>query len=398
MTGSRREWIVLAVLLAVMVAAAAFLGAQGGDDAAEPRPNPSSYNAMGSGTKGLFLWLQALGFRVRRWEQPFTRLPAESALLLVLGPGRQVDESELKALERWVMGGGTAVLADDGVGVPIPGVWPGPPALAFGLRGRYAGKPGELHPAFPSPYARGVETIAPTGPARFERIKPEGWAPLFGDAGGDVVGIRRLGRGTLIAISDPGLFSNARIETADHARLILNIVRGDAGRGPILVDEFHHGHGGQDAFMAYLRKSAAPWMLAQGVLVFLLLVLARGTRFGPPIPLATGARASSLEYVAALGDLHRRARARRLAAETLAASLRSGLAEALGGGAGEELARLAARAAKRLHLREGQIRACLRPGAKAVGSDEGLVQYARGVHALERRLRHPRVAPEVPRA
>jgi hypothetical protein len=390
MTGSRREWIVLAALLAVMVAAATFFGVQGGDDAAELRPNPSSYNPKGSGTKGLFLWLQGLGLRVRRWEQPFARLPAGSAVLLVLGPGRPVDESELKALERWVMGGGTAVLADEGIGAPIPGVWSGSPSLAFGLRGHYAGKPGELHPAFPSPYALGVETIEPSSPARFERIKPEGWAPLFGDAAGDVVGIRRLGRGTLIAISDPGLFSNARIETADHARLILNIVRGDAGRGLILVDEFHHGYGEQDTFMAYLRRTAAPWMLAQGALVFLVLVLARGTRFGPPTPLATRARASSLEYVTALGDLHRRARARRLAAETLAASLRRGLAGTLGSRPGEELARLVARAAKRLHLREGQVRACLRPGAKAVESDEGLVQYARSVYALERRLRRPR--------
>jgi hypothetical protein len=398
MSGSRREWVVLALLLSIMVAAAAFLGAQGDEGGAELRPNPSSYNANGNGTKALFLWLQGLGFRVRRWEQPLTRLPAEPAVLLILGPARPVEESELKALERWVMGGGTAVLADDGVGVPIPGVWPGPPTLAFGLRGRYAGKPGELHPAFPSPYALGVETIAPTGPVRFERVKPEGWAPLFGDAAGVVMGIRRLGEGTLVAISEPGLFSNARIETADHARLILNIVQGHAGSGPILVDEFHHGHGQQDAFMAYVWKTAAPWMLAQGVLIFLLLLLARGTRFGPPIPLATRARASSLEYIAALGDLYRRARARRLAAEALGSSFRRGLGEALGSGPGEELARLVARAARRLHLREGQIRACLHPGPKAVGSDEGLVQYARAVCALERRLRGPRAAPGAPRA
>jgi hypothetical protein len=395
-TGSRREWIVLAILLAVMVATAAFLGSQGGEDTAEPRPSPSSYSAKGSGTKALFLWLQGLGFQVQRWEQPLTRLPAEPAVLLVLGPGRPVEESELKTLERWVMGGGTAVLADDGVGVPIPGVWPGPPALAFGLRGRLAGKPGEMHPAFPSPYALGVETVAPTGLVRYERITPEGWAPLFGDGAGDLVGIRRLGRGTLIAVSDPGLFSNARIETADHARLILNIVLRGGGRGPILVDEYHHGHGGQDGFMAYLRKTAVPWMLAQGGLVFLLLVVARGTRFGPPVPLAARARASSLEYVAALGDLYQRARARRLAAEALAGSLRRGLAETLEGRPGEDLTRLEALAARRLRLREGQVRACLRPGARAVGSDEGLVQYARGVHALERRLQRPRGSPGAP--
>ncbi|HUJ75564.1 MAG TPA: hypothetical protein VL359_11925, partial [bacterium] len=158
------------------------------------------------------------------------------------------------------------------------------------------------------------------------------------------------------------------------------------------------GHSGQGTFMGYLRRTAAPWMLAQGVLVFLLLVLARGTRFGPPTPLAAGVRASSLEYVAALGDLHRRARARRLAAEALAASLRRGLGGALGGGMAEDAARLAARAARRLRLKEAQVRACLRPGAKAVGSDEGLVQYARGVYALERRLGRTQAVSEAPRA
>ena len=386
MTGARREWIVLAGLLAVMLVAA-FLGGRGDEEAAEPRPDPSSYNAKGSGTKGLFLWLQDLGFRVRRWEQPLGRLPADSRVLLVLGPRRGIDEDELKALERWVSGGGTLVLADDEVGAPIPNVRAGSPLEGFGLRGRYAGRPGELQPAFPSAYVEGVQRIAPTGPVRFQRTKPDAWAPLFSDAAGDVVGIRRLGRGTLIAVADPGLFSNARIETVDHARLILNIVRAHAGRGQVLVDEFHHGHGEQDGFAAYVKRTALPWMLGQAALIFLLLVVAGGTRFGPPVAPAAPARASSLEYVEALGDLHRRARARRLAAEALAGSLRRRLAGSLGRRPGEGAARLAARVARHLRVKEGQVRLGLRPGPKAVESDDGLVAYARGVHALERRLR-----------
>jgi hypothetical protein len=231
-----------------------------------------------------------------------------------------------------------------------------------------------------------VQTIAPTGSVRFRREKPEAWAPLFGDATGDVVGIRRLGRGTVVAIADPGLFSNARIEAADHARLILNIVRAHAGQGQVLVDEFHHGHGEQDSFMAYVKRTALPWMLAQAALVFLFLVVARGTRFGSPVAPATGARASSLEYVEALGDLHQRARARRLAAEALAGSFRRRLHGALGSRPGEDAARLAGRAARQLRVKEGQVRLGLRPGPKAVESDEGLVAYAQGIHALERRL------------
>jgi len=136
-----------------------------------------------------------------------------------------------------------------------------------------------------------------------------------------------------------------------------------------------------------VKRTALPWMLGQAALIFLLLVVAGGTRFGPPVAPAAPARASSLEYVEALGDLHRRARARRLAAEALAGSLRRRLAGSLGRRPGEGAARLAARVARHLRVKEGQVRLGLRPGPKAVESDDGLVAYARGVHALERRLR-----------
>jgi len=99
------------------------------------------------------------------------------------------------------------------------------------LRGKAGGAPAGISLRL----RRGGAAYRPTGPVRFQRTKPDAWAPLFSDAAGDVVGIRRLGRGTLIAVADPGLFSNARIETVDHARLILNIVRAHAGRGQVLV-------------------------------------------------------------------------------------------------------------------------------------------------------------------
>ena len=199
-----------------------------------------------------------------------------------------------------------------------------------------------------------------------------------------MVGVRRAGRGTVIAVADPGLFSNARLELAGHARLALNIVRAHAGRGLVLVDEFHHGHGGQSAFLRYLKGTSAPWLLAQAGLVFLALLVARGTRFGPPLPPRQEVRASSLEYVGALGDLFRRAGARRLAAGALAGSLRRRLVAALGTCPGEDTRRLAARAAPRLGMPESVVIRCLAPAATA--SDEGLLRYARAVHAVERRL------------
>jgi len=390
--GSRAEWIVLAALLAVMVLASVLTGGRGPAEEREGFFDPSTYNAAGSGTKGLYVWLEELGVRVRRWEQPLDGFPEEATLVWVIGPRRPPDAYELESLERWVRSGGALVLADATVGGPVPDVWAGAPILKFGLRPRPARLPGPLRPAFPSVYAAGVESIEPRGRVRFHRQAPAGWAPLFADAEGDVVAIRRLGRGTLIAIADPGLFSNARLEAAGHARLALNIVRAHAGKGAVLVDEFHHGHGDHDAFSRYLRQTSAPWMLAQGALAVLAFFVARGTRFGPPAPPPGPERASSLEYVGALGDLYRRAGARRLAAEALARSFRRRLAEALGAGPGEESGRLAARAAHRLGVKEALVAARLAPGEGAGASDETLLKYAQSVHRLERRLRPHRSA------
>ena len=387
MRGSRGEWVVLVGLVAVMVGASVLMGGKGAEDPQAERPDPSTYNAKAAGGKGLYLWLQELGLQVRRWERPLTQLPDKATVLLVLRPRLPVEEQELRALEKWVRNGGLLLLADDSLGGPIPGVWAGAPALRFGLEPRLGGRPGPLRPAFPSRYAAGVEAIEPTGWMRFHRKVPEGWAPLFADRSGEVLALKRLGRGTLIALADPGILSNARLEVAGHARLALNIVEAHADGGLVLVDEFHHGHGQPGGLSRYVQGTALPWILAQAALAFLVVLVARGTRFGAPVPLATPARASSLEYVGALGDLYQRAGARRLAVEALAHSFRRRLTEALGARPDEGAARLGARAARRIGVQAEQVKTCLAPRSADAASDEALLKFARTLHRLEGRLR-----------
>jgi hypothetical protein len=387
MKGSQTEWIVLVALVVVMAGVSALIGDRQTDETREEQANPSTYNPKGTGSKGLYLWLQEIGLQVRRWERPLTGLPHEARVLLILGPRLPLDEQELKALAEWVRKGGVLILADDTMGRPVPGVWAGAPSLAFGLRPRLGGRTATLRPAFASSYAERVETIQPLGRVRFARQDPEGWAPLFADQTGDVMAFKRLGEGTLIAIADPSLFSNARLEIAGHARLVLNIMQRHADGGVVLVDEFHHGHGQRDGLLRYLKGNAAAWILAQAALAFLAFLLARGTRFGAPVPVQGDARASSLEYVGALGDLYRRAGARRLAVEALARSFRRKLTEALGARLGEEAGQFGERAARRFGLRADRVEGCLAPGPGTAASDEALLRFARAVHGVEGRLR-----------
>ncbi|HXZ43594.1 MAG TPA: DUF4350 domain-containing protein, partial [archaeon] len=268
MKGSQTEWFVLVALVVVLAGMSALLGDRQADEAREVQANPSTYNPKGTGSKGLYLWLQAIGLQVRRWERPLIGLPEEARVLMLLGPRIPLDEHELQALEEWVNRGGVLILVDDSMGGELQEVWAGAPSLRFGLRPRLGGRTASLRPAFASYYAEGVETIQPLGRVRFERQDPEGWAPLFADRAGDVVAIKRLGKGTLIAIADPGIFSNARLEIAGHARLVLNIMQGHLHGGAALVDEFHHGYGRRDSLLGYLKGSAAPWILAQAALAF----------------------------------------------------------------------------------------------------------------------------------
>jgi hypothetical protein len=383
----RGEWVVLGVAMAAAVALSALLGAWAGEGP-ESRPNPSTYNHRGSGSLGLYLWLRELGIPVHRWERPLRELAGrpDARVLLMLGPFvRPPDEDEIAGLMGWVRQGGTLLLADDTPSFAVPGMVLGPPALHLGLRAVPARPSGPVRPALPTPYLDGVQELRPKGAVRFER-RSEGWVPLFADAHGDVVALRRLGRGTVVAVADPGVFSNAGLETPDHARLVLNLIHAHAGRGEVMVDEYHHGHGAGHGLVAYLRRTSLPWILAQAALLFLAFVFARGTRFGPPVPLAGATRASSLEYVSALADLYRRAGARALAAEALAGSVRRLVAERLGLGAQPEPSRLGARHAERLGVPAAALRAALVPGRDVATSDEALLGFARAVHHLELRL------------
>ncbi|HTU03730.1 MAG TPA: DUF4350 domain-containing protein, partial [Candidatus Sulfotelmatobacter sp.] len=217
MKAARAELLLLAAVLASILATSFILGSP--DDEPEGQPDPSTYNAKGSGSLGLYLWLRGLGLRVERWEQPLVDLPGrrEASVVLLLGPhAMRPEEAEVTALLQYVRQGGVLILADSSLGGPVPGVMAGPPVRGVGLRPVLGERPGDLRPAYPSPYAENVDHISPAGIVRFRR-ESEGWAPLFADAGGDVVDVRRMGAGRIIAIADPGLFSNARLEAAGHA-------------------------------------------------------------------------------------------------------------------------------------------------------------------------------------
>ena len=276
----------------------------------QPGP-PSTYNTASAGYKALYLWLREMGVPAKRWESPLKELTREAEVLLMMSPRFGPEPDELKALNTWVRDGGTLVL--------VSSPW-NAFAKHFGFeqkgRTRDQKKEDEKRSFQPGPYIRGQRTIMSKIHPAIDSAKPEAIVHNR-DAFGSLIVAREDGKGRVIMIADPSLFSNLHLREGDHARLALDVLLTHLGDGRLLIDEYHHGYGRVTSVAAYVFESKAFVPLLQVALLLLVLWAAAGRRFGPARPLMRETERSSMEYVRAMAQLFHRVKARRLALESV---------------------------------------------------------------------------------
>lgn len=278
----------------------------------QPGP-PSTYNAGAAGYKALYLWLRAMGVPASRWESPLAELTREAGVLLMLSPGFGPGPGELNALETWVREGGTLVL----VASPLNEF-----AKHFGFemtRGFQDRKKQEdkaPHSFQPGPYVRGLRKITSKIHQGIETRKPQAIAHGR-DAFGNLIMALEDGKGRVIILGDPSLFSNLHLRDSDHARLALDLLLTHLGNRLLLIDEYHHGYGRVTSVAGYVFQSEAFVPLLQVSFLLLLVWGAAGRRFGPARPIKTETERSSMEYVRAMAGLFQRVKARRLSLENV---------------------------------------------------------------------------------
>jgi len=102
-------------------------------------------------------------------------------------------------------------------------------------------------------------------------------------------------RGNVALLADASPLQNARLARADNAAFALELI----GGGPLVFAEAPHGYGSASGLAAL--PDAGKWALGLLLAAGLLLMLARGRRFGPPEDASRPLAPPRAAYVDALG-------------------------------------------------------------------------------------------------
>jgi hypothetical protein len=191
-----------------------------------------------------------------------------------------------------------------------------------------------------------------------------------------------VGRGLLVALTDPLVLCNGYLEKANNGRLAADLLAMTPPGGRVWFDEFHHGAAAngppETAWMT------TPWGLALVTAVLILFsgLALRGRAFGPSIPLRARADRSSAEYASAIGSLLHRTGARRVTLETLLSASRRAVAERIGLGSGVPSDRLTSTIAQRAPTAAAELASAERELDRANLTEPEVLAIARRLHQL----------------
>lgn len=298
------SWVLLTVALAFIAGAAVMQDAHS-------RAQLSFYSTYDTGPNGyraIYETLASAHVPVRRFEREIGLLDGDVGTFVVssirpeLDSGATVnpiDASDAKRLARFVARGGRLVVLNDRDTSAL-----GP----FGLTGRREARSANAFAVVTRiPLLTGVERIVAPASYAYSYAALREAVPLFGTRDGAVAAIRPYGKGFVVSVLTPDVFSNRFIERGDNARFAFALL--DDGR-PVVFDERVHGYAVDKSFWAALPVTVhiAVWvLLAIGV----LLLIDANLRFAPAVDAEPPDERDSSAFIASMAALLRRSRAGR---------------------------------------------------------------------------------------
>ena len=242
----------------------------------------------------------------------------------------------------------------------------------------------------PSDESESSETPVPGaggyGPAppkvELSGVSPAPVVNFAGERGGLLVEYPH-GKGRIVLLSDPFIVANNGISRADNLELAVNVVTGNGGL--VAFDEFHQGRSAtHNALIQYFAGTPVMAIGGQFVLIGLMIIWSRGTRFARPLPLTQVDRRSSLEFVASMAELQQRARAHDLALENIYGRMRRVLVRHAGLNHHSPRTEIAARVALRSGINQQKLETLMRNCEETIN---GAPTNARETLRMVRQLR-----------
>lgn len=413
----------------------------------ELSPNRSTYHAGLTGTRALYDLLSESGYKVMRWRELPVKLLSDEGqkvkTFVVIGRAPlSFDQEQADNLLAWVKLGGRLVIIDrqpDFHIIPASGAWT--MKTAIGTQSPSVADPEKpeqltenvkpVPPVQPTFLTHDIESVIPSVfaatinfsrsdtedgsqaedaaegfPSANEHEKPApspsvvtvtqdnstpaSPAPVvhLADSKGALLIDYPHGQGRIILLSEPYIFSNHGIRLKDNLQLAINMLA--SSEGLIAFDEYHQGRGiTRNALISYFSGTPVIPVLAQVVLLILLVLWTRGRRFARPLPLPQVDRRSSLEFVASMAELQRRARAFDLAIENIYMRTRRVLSRYAGVDYNSPRSEISSRVAARSSLESQTLEALMRQCEEAINS--GHVTEQQALHLVQRLRKVERV-------
>ncbi len=437
--------LVLGILIAIN--AASYEGEDERQDT-ELAPNRSTYHSGSTGTRALYDFLSESGYRVMRWREVPAQLLADTSpgvqTFVIIGQtALEIQEDESMSLLMWVERGGTLVLVDRNAFLPGSGGWE--VASKFGDFPSPTVNPGDvgemtenvkpIQPVQPTLLTKNVESVMPSrfaaainftgtniyppvsaepvqnlqesddfadeptptpghmGPpaAASTQSTPLSPAPVvhLEDSRGALLIDYPRGKGRIVILSDPYIFSNGGLGLRDNLQLAINLLT--ITNGLIAFDEYHQGRAAtRNAVFAYFSGTPILPILGQLLALILVILWTSSRRFARPLPLSQIDRRSSLEFVASMAELQQRARAYDLAIENVYSRTRRVLARYAGMEYNSPRSEIATRVAARSSLESRSLEILMRQCEAAINgepvTERQSIQLVKRLRDVERAL------------
>lgn len=382
-----RSWITwVVVVLALALLALAGAESERGDLPLDPA------SARPGGTKALALLTERLGARFT----PGADLPTAGAATTALLVRDDLDQAETAEVERWVRVGGRLVVADPRSSLAYA------PLTDGGELGSI-GRPRDLQAQCSDPLVEGVARIQPDDDRDYalfarpalDESPPNGLGEssitaCFPSGEGNFLLTRRVGRGSIVLVGGPDLFTNRELGRADNSVLVANLLALQPGTSLTFLrsDGAEAGSAGNENSLLSLVPDGVAVGIAQLGVAGLLLLAWQGRRLGRPVIEHLPVAIPGSQLVIARSDLLQTAGRTNAAARLLRADLRRSVAERLGLPPGTNVEVLVAAAADRTRIAPERLRNVLVDGP--IGDGRALTLLAQQVEAVHQEVTHVR--------